>query len=186
MYALLHHPEYRERYRDDLTKTAPRIPRAMYFYRYAEVGRELADLHVNYERVEPYPSVQEEASLHAPADPWERYRIGERKMRFPALGRREKDFTRVEYNDYVTLTGIPTDAQGYSISGYSPLEWIMDRYYVKTDKASGIVNDPNDFLREQGRPDAVVDLIKRLVTVSMRTQELLETLPKLEIPEVQS
>ena len=183
VYALLHHPEYRERYRDDLTKTAPRIPRAMYFYRYAEVGRELADLHVNYERVEPYPSVQEEASLHAPADPWERYRIGERKMRFPALGRREKDFTRVEYNDYVTLTGIPTDAQGYSISGYSPLEWIMDRYYVKTDKASGIVNDPNDFLREQGRPDAVVDLIKRLVTVSMRTQELLATLPALEIPE---
>jgi len=54
---------------------------------------------------------------------------------------------------------------------------------VKTDKASGIVNDPNDFLREQGRPDAVVDLIKRLVTVSMRTQELLATLPALEIPE---
>lgn len=72
---------------------------------------------------------------------------------------------------------------GYSISGRSPLEWIIDRYHVKTDKASGIVNDPNDFLREQGRPDAVVDLIKRLVTVSMRTQELLATLPTLEIPE---
>ena len=142
-------------------------------------------LHVNYERVEPYPSVQEEASLHAPGDPWERYRIGERKMRFPKLGRRDKDFTRLEYNDYVTLTGIPAEAQGYSISGRSPLEWIIDRYHVKTDKASGIVNDPNDFLREQGRPDAVVDLIKRLVTVSMRTQELLATLPKLEIPEVQ-
>ena len=98
----------------------------------------------------------------------------------------DKDFTRLEYNDYVRLTGIPTEAQGYSISGRSPLEWIIDRYHVKTDKASGIVNDPNDFLREQGRPDAVVDLIKRLVTVSMRTQELLATLPTLEIPEVQS
>ena len=92
----------------------------------------------------------------------------------------------MEYNDYVTLTGIPAEAQGYSISGRSPLEWIIDRYHVKTDKASGIVNDPNDFLREQGRPDAVVDLIKHLVTVSMRTQELLATLPKLEIPEVQT
>ena len=183
VYALLHHPEYRERYEDDLKKMLPHIPRAAGFHTYASVGRELADLHVNYERVEPYPSVQEEASLHAPADPWERYRIGERKMRFPKLGRRDKDFTRLEYNDYVTLTGIPAEAQGYSISGRSPLEWIIDRYYVKTDKASGIVNDPNDFLREQGRPDAVVDLIKRLVTVSMRTQELLETLPKLEIPE---
>ena len=183
VYALLHHPEYRERYEDDLKKMLPHIPRAAGFHTYASVGRELADLHVNYERVEPYPSVQEEASLHAPADPWERYRIGERKMRFPKLGRRDKDFTRLEYNDYVTLTGIPAEAQGYSISGRSPLEWIIDRYHVKTDKASGIVNDPNDFLREQGRPDAVVDLIKRLVTVSMRTQELLETLPKLEIPE---
>lgn len=183
VYALLHHPEYRERYEDDLKKMLPHIPRADGFHTYANVGRELADLHVNYERVEPYPSVQEEASLHAPADPWERYRIGERKMRFPKLGRRDKDVTRLEYNDYVTLTGIPAEAQGYSISGRSPLEWIIDRYHVKTDKASGIVNDPNDFLREQGRPDAVVDLIKRLVTVSMRTQELLETLPKLEIPE---
>ena len=183
LYALLHHPEYRERYEDDLKKMLPHIPRATGFHTYASVGRELADLHVNYERVEPYPSVQEEASLHAPADPWERYRIGERKMRFPKLGRRDKDFTRLEYNDYVTLTGIPAEAQGYSISGRSPLEWIIDRYHVKTDKASGIVNDPNDFLREQGRPDAVVDLIKRLVTVSMRTQELLATLPKLEIPE---
>ena len=186
VYALLHHPEYRERYEDDLKKMLPHIPRAAGFHTYASVGRELADLHVNYERVEPYPSVQEEASLHAPADPWERYRIGERKMRFPKLGRRDKDFTRLEYNDYVTLRGIPAEAQGYSISGRSPLEWIIDRYHVKTDKASGIVNDPNDFLREQGRPDAVVDLIKRLVTVSMRTQELLETLPKLEIPEVQN
>ena len=185
VYALLHHPEYRERYEDDLKKMLPHIPRAAGFHTYASVGRELADLHVNYERVEPYPSVQEEASLHAPADPWERYRIGERKMRFPKLGRRDKDFTRLEYNDYVTLTGIPAEAQGYSISGRSPLEWIIDRYHVKTDKASGIVNDPNDFLREQGRPDAVMDLIKRLVTVSMRTQELLETLPVLEIPEVQ-
>lgn len=69
VYALLHHPEYRERYEDDLKKMLPHIPRAAGFHTYASVGRELADLHVNYERVEPYPSVQEEASLHAPADP---------------------------------------------------------------------------------------------------------------------
>ena len=90
-------------------------------------------------------------------------------MRFPKLGRRDKDFTRLEYNDYVTLTSIPAQAQGYSISGRSPLEWIIDRYHVKTDKAFGIVNDPNDFLREQGRPDAVVDLIKRLVRCAPRS-----------------
>ena len=183
VYALLHHPEYRERYEDNLKKMLPHIPRAAGFHTYASVGRELADLHVNYEQVEPYPSVQEEASLHAPEDAWQRYQIGTRKMRFPKLGRKEKDYTRLEYNEYVTLVGIPEQAQHYTISGRSPLDWVIDRYYVKTDKASGIVNDPNDFLREQGRPDAVVDLIKRLVTVSMRTQELLSTLPPLEIPE---
>lgn len=183
VYALLHHPEYRERYEDDLKKMLPHIPRAEGFHTYASVGRELADLHVNYERVEQHPSVHEEISLHAPEDPWELYRIGTRKMRFPKQGRRDTDYTRLEYNNYVTLTGIPAEAQGYSISGRSPLEWIIDRYHVKTDKASGIVNDPNDFLREQGRPDAVVDLIKRLVTVSMRTQELLKTLPPFDITD---
>ena len=71
VYALLHHPEYRERYEDDLKKMLPHIPHTAGFHTYASVGRELADLHVNYERVEPYPSVQEETSLHAPADPWE-------------------------------------------------------------------------------------------------------------------
>ena len=183
VYALLHHPEYRERYEDDLKKMLPHIPRAAGFQTYVSVGRELAELHVNYGRVEQHPAVHEEISLHAPEDLWERYRIGTRKMRFPKQGRRDTDYTHLEYNDYVTLTGIPAEAQGYSISGRSPLEWIIDRYHVKTDKASGIVNDPNDFLRERGRPDAVVDLIKRLVTVSMRTQELLATLPALEIPE---
>lgn len=118
----------------------------------------------------------------APAAPWEKYRIT--KMRFQTEKRRDTISKRIKYNNYVTLTGIPVEVQGYSISGRSPLEWIIDRYQVKTDKVSGIVNDPNDFLREQGRPDAVVDLIKRLVTVSMRTQELLKTLPPLEITEI--
>ena len=183
VYALLHHPEYRERYEDDLKKMLPHIPKVEGFAQYVAVGRKLAHLHVNYEQVEPYPSVQEEASLHTPEDAWQHYRISTRKMRFPKLGRKEKDHTRLEYNEYVTLVGIPEQAQHYTISGRSPLDWVIDRYYVKTDKASGIVNDPNAFLREQGRPDAVVDLIKRLVTVSMRTQELLATLPALEIPE---
>ena len=184
VYALLHHPEYREHYENDLTKMLPHVPRAADFHSYASVGRELAGLHVNYEQVGQHPAVREEISLHAPEDPWERYRISSHQMKFPRTRRSGKDFTRLVYNAHVTLTGIPTEAQEYLVSGHSPLEWIIDRYYVKTDKASGIVNDPNDFLREQGRPDAVVDLIKRLVTVSMRTQELLESLPPLEISEI--
>ena len=183
VYALLHHPEYREHYEANLKKMLPHIPKVEGFAHYADVGRKLAHLHVNYEQVEPWASVQEEDSLHAPEDAWQRYRIGTSQMSFLKLGRKENDYIRLEYNEYVALVGIPEQAQHYTISGRSPLDWVIDRYYVKTDKASGIVNDPNAFLREQGRPDAVVDLIKRLVTVSMRTQELLETLPALEIPE---
>ena len=100
--------------------------------------------------------------------------------------RGDRQVVVAEFTDGVRFEIVPVfraETQGYSISGRSPLEWIIDHYHVKTDKASGIVNDPNEFLREQGRPDAVVDLIKRLVTVSMRTQELLATLPKLEIPD---
>ena len=182
VYALLHHPEYRERYEADLKKMLPHIPKVKGFAQYAAVGRNLARLHVNYEQVEPWVSVQEETSLHAPEDAWQHYRIGTSKMSFPKLGRKEKDYTRLEYNEYVTLVGLPEQAQHYTISGRSPLDWVIDRYYMKTDKDSGIVNDPNAFLHEQGRPDAVVDLIKRLVTVSMRTQELVASLPKLEIP----
>ena len=181
VYALLHHPEYREHYEANLKKMLPHIPKAEGFTHYADVGRKLAHLHVNYEQVEPWESVQEEDSLHAPEDAWQRYQIWA-KMHFLKLDSKKIDYTRLEYNEYVILVGIPEQAQQYTISGRSPLDWVIDRYYVKTDKASGIVNDPNDFLREQGRPDAVVDLIKRLVTVSMRTQELVASLPKLEIP----
>ena len=97
---------------------------------------------------------------------------------------------------HISVSKSPTTAPSkYAISSTKthpptvstwPYEWIIDCYHVKTDKASGIVNDPSDFLHEQGCPDAVVDLIKRLVTVSMRTRELLATLPPLEIAEVQS
>ena len=182
VYALLHHPEYREHYEADLKKKLPHIPKVEGFARYADVGRKLAHLHVNYEQVEPWESVQEEDSLHAPEDAWQRYRIGA-KMHFLELDSKKIDYTRLEYNEYVTLVGIPEQAQHYTISGRSPLGWVIYCYWVEENyRGSGITKDPNAFLREQGRPDAVVDLIKRLVTVSMRTQELVASLPKLEIP----
>ena len=183
VYALLHHPEYREHYEANLKKMLPHIPKVEGFAHYADVGRKLAHLHVNYEQVEPWESVQEEDSLHAPEDAWQRYQIGA-KMHFLKLDSKKIDYTRLEYNEYVTLVGIPEQAQRYTISGRSPLEWVIYSYWVEENYlGSGITKDPNAFLREQGRPDAVVDLIKRLVTVSMRTQELVASLPTLTISE---
>lgn len=170
VYALLHHPEYRERYAADLRKMLPHIPKCAGFWEYANLGRELAELHVNYEQVEPYP-LQEKWTMGAPEDEWERFHLTK-----PRWTKRSVH-TELHYNEYLTLTKIPEQAQRYQVGGRSPLGWVLDRYLIKQDKASGIVNDPNAYCREIGCPDYVVDLIKRLVTVSLETQRLVSLLP---------
>lgn len=174
VYALLHHPDYRERYETDLKKSLPRIPFSPDFDEFVRVGRELAELHVNYERVEPHPAVHEQWSLNAPADEWERHRVT--KLRWGKVGGKEER-TRIVYNDHLTLTGIPAGVDEYKVGGRSPLEWVLDRYRVSEHKDSKIVNDPNDWFREVGDPRYLVDLIKRLVTVSLETQRLVGGLP---------
>ncbi|RCK62130.1 damage-inducible protein [Microbacterium sorbitolivorans] len=171
IYALLHHPTYRETYAADLQKMLPRIPQVTGFLDYARIGRALAELHLRYEDAPADPGVQEEWSLEPPADELERYRI--EKLAWGA----RKDRTSLRYNAHLTLTGIPEEEALYTVGGRSPLDWILDRYQVKIDKKSGIVNDPNDWLREQNAPRYVVDLIKSLVTVSLSTQRLIEELP---------
>ena len=179
IYALLHHPEYREKYAADLMKMLPRIPLAKGFWEYSRVGRALAEIHLGYESVEPYP-LDEVASSPAPEDSEERfefYRV--QKMKFGP----KKDKTRIQYNGHLTLKGIPEEAYEYQVNGRSALEWVIDRYQVKTDKKSLITNDPNDYCRAVNNPRYIVDLIKRLVTVSLETQKLVGTLPRFEVLE---
>lgn len=179
IYALLHHPEYREKYAADLKKMLPRIPLVKGFWEYSHVGRTLAELHLGYESVEPYP-LDEVASSPAPEDLEERfefYRV--QKLQFGP----KKDKTRIKYNGHLTLKGIPEEAHEYQVNGRSALEWVIDRYQVKTDKKSLITNDPNDYCRAVNNPRYIVDLIKRLVTVSLETQKLVGTLPRFEVLE---
>jgi len=176
IYALLHHPTYRETYAADLQKMLPRIPQVTGFPEYARIGRVLADLHVDYESVDPYP-LGEEYAIDAPDDEFERYRI--EKLSWAS----RKDHTAIRYNAHLTITGIPLSEAEYKVGGRSPLEWVLDRYQVKTDKASGIVNDPNAWLREHDDPRYVVNLIRSLVTVSLETQRLIGGLPPFEVIE---
>lgn len=176
VYALLHHPDYRARYEADLKKMLPRIPKVPGFWEYSNTGRELADLHVNYESVEPYP-ISETWTMNAPADDWQKYHVD--RLKWVKKG----DFTRLKYNDYLTFSELPAGINDYQIGGRSPLEWIVDRYRVKTDPKSGIVNDPNNYFREVGEPQYLADLIKSLVTVSMRSQELIKALPEFIVDE---
>lgn len=176
IYALLHHPTYRETYAADLQKMLPRIPQVTGFAEYARVGRALADLHVDYESVAPYP-LGEDYAIDAPDDEFERYRI--EKLSWAS----RRDHTAIRYNAHLTITGIPLSEAEYKVGGRSPLEWVLDRYQVKTDKASGIVNDPNAWLREHDDPRYVVNLIRSLVTVSLETQRLIGELPPFEVIE---
>ena len=175
VYAQLHDPAYREKYAADLKRQLPRIPlpgSAADFHAYARAGRELMDLHINYETVEPYP-LTESHSTGDESDP-AFYRVT--KMRWGGTGR-AKDRSVIVYNGNITLSGIPEAAHEYVLGSRSGLEWLLDRYRVKTDKASGIVNDPNDWALEHDDPRYIVDLVKRVTTVSVRTMEIVKGLP---------
>ncbi len=185
VYGLLHSPEYRTRFAADLNKMLPRIPRVrtrVDFDAFRDAGHALGELHVGYESVEPYP-LEEVVGASAPADPYDRYLVA--KMKFAkernAEGKLEADRSTVIYNAHVTLSGIPEDAYRYVLGPRSAIEWIIDRYQVRTDKASGIVNDPNDWSREVGDPRYIVDLLKRIVTVSLETNRLVDALPSLDV-----
>ena len=177
-YGLLHSPEYRERFAADLKKSLPRIPKVRDFRGYAEAGRKLAELHLHYEQVEPYQGIVETVNGDATGTPpRELYRVT--KMKIPKV-KGKPDRSTIVYNNRVTLTNIPEEAYRYQLGARSAIEWIIDRYQVRVDKASGIVNDPNDWSDD---PRYIIDLLKRIVTVSLETMKIVDQLPPLDILE---
>ena len=184
VYGVLHSPDYRSRFADNLSKQLPRIPAVATvadFRAFVGAGRELADLHCGFEGVEPYPVTIAQGDLrlaHIP-DPVRFYRV--EKMRFG--GKRPKlDRTTVIYNPNITITGIPLEAYDYVVNGKPALEWVMERQCVKTDPASGIVSDANAFANETMEDPAYpFKLFCRVITVSLRTMEIVRSLPPLDI-----
>ena len=160
-YGLLHHPDYREKYQANLKRDLPHIPFAEDFWGFATAGAQLADLHVNYESASKYDGLQEMET------PGMRVDWCVEKMRL------SKDKTQLVYNDFLTLDGIPAEAYDYRLGNRSALEWVVDQYRVKTDKRSGIVNDPN----RESEPRYIVDLIGSVITVSLKTVEIVKNLP---------
>jgi predicted helicase len=175
VYGIFHSPDYRERFADNLSKELPRIPavkRATDFWAFSKAGRALADLHLNYETVEPYPLNVEAKGTLTNAD----YYV--EKMKFAKKG----DKTTVIYNHRITLKGIPEAAWDYEVNGKSALDWVMERQAVRTDKASGIVNDANDWAIEtMGNPKYPLELFQRVITVSLETIRIVQGLPPLDI-----
>lgn len=184
IYGLLHSPDYRDRYADNLSKELPRIPAVKgieNFRTFVEAGRKLGDLHVGYESVEPYPVAIAQGDLRLAHidNPEAFYRVEQMKF----AGKRPKlDKTTVIYNANITMTGIPLDAYEYVVNGKPALEWVMERQCVKTDKASGIVNDANRYAIETvGDPAYPLLLFQRVITVSLETMKIVRSLPALDI-----
>jgi len=171
VYGILHSEEYRTAYADDLKRTLPRIPMidvVKDFWKISKAGRELADLHVNYENVEPHPNVKVNGAE-------KEYFIVD-NMRFPQKGQKDT----IIYNSKITVSNIPITAYEYVINGKPAIEWVMERYQVKVDKACGIKNDPNDWAKEVGNPRYILDLLLSIINVSVQTVEIVKGLPKLE------
>lgn len=172
VYGILHSPEYRKRFETNLKKELPRIPLADDFKAFSLAGRQLAKLHLDYESIEPYPlTVCGDA-----CDPGRVKKMKWGKRKDPETGKKVDDHTTLIYNENLVFSDIPEAANDYKVNGRSPLEWMIDRYQVKADAASGIVNDPNDYSED---PTYISGLIPRLTRVAMDTLEIVNALPKL-------
>ena len=140
----------------------PHIPFAENFWTFADAGKQLADLHVNYESVAKYEGLTFKEKPDTPLN-WD-----VEKMKL------SKDKTQIQYNDFLTIEGIPAEVFGYRFGNRSAVEWIIDQYCVKIDARSGIRNDPN----RAAEPQYIVDLIGRVITVSLETVKIIDGLPE--------
>ena len=135
VYGLLHSKDYRERFAADLKKSLPRIPiveRIEDFMAFYKAGKQLAELHLNYEEVPPHPEVVVHITAQrACQDDYDYFRV-DPKMRF----RSKEDKSVILYNANIRLENIPLKAYDYIVNGKSAIEWIVERYCVSIDKSS--------------------------------------------------
>lgn len=179
VYGKLHDPAYRAKYGADLKKMLPHIETPssrQEFDKFASAGKELMALHVGYEDVEPWPLDVDVKGDESDRETWRVLKMKWAKRKDAETGKSVNDVTKLIYNKKVTVAGIPAEADEYMLGSRSAVAWLIDRYQVKKDKASGIVNDPNDWADEVGNPRYIVDLIGRVVRVAMETVRIVDGL----------
>ncbi len=180
VYGLLHSPDYRTTFATDLKKSLPRLPlveKADEFWAFSKAGHKLADLHLNYETIEPYRKCR---VMYAPlTTKGESVNYYVEKMRFGKIDSKTADKSIIYYNHSISIEDIPAEAYEYVVNGKSAIEWIMERFAITTDKKSGIINDPNDWAREHNDEKYIFNLLLRIINVSVQTVKIVKGLPKL-------
>lgn len=185
VYGILHAPDYRTTFAADLKKSLPRLPLVESpddFWAFSRAGRSLAELHLGYEHVEPYAGCRIFFAPLTNRGDEISYLIDD-KMRFGKLDSKTADKRIIHYNAGITIENIPLEAYDYVVNGKSAIEWVMERYAVKTDPASRIENNPNDWCREHDDPKYIYNLLLRIITVSLETMKIVRSLPKLKLEE---
>lgn len=203
IYGLLHSEEYRERYAENLTKQLPNIPRVQQyqdFVAFSNAGRKLADLHINYENLDMYQGIKFNTKLTnlklADGQHWAKSKIEDDKFYVTKMkygkraneetGKNEDDPTKIVYNNHITIEHIPEEAYDYVVNGKPAIEWIIERQGVKTDKKSGITNDANDWAIEtMDNSRYPLELLLRVINVSLKTQSIVRELPKLVLEKIE-
>ena len=186
VYGILHSTEYRTSFAADLKKMLPRIPlvdEALDFWSFSKAGRNLAELHLNYENrpsatgvIVTYNTIpQSEIEKVMQSGEMETINYQVEKMRFPS----KTDKSKIIYNSQITIENIPATAYEYIVNGKSAIEWIMERYAVITHKDSGITNNPNDWATEHDNPRYILDLLLSVILLSIEMMEIVNGLPKL-------
>ena len=208
VYGLLHSSQYRKRFADDLKKSLPRIPivdNVLDFMAFYKAGKELADLHLNYEKginvqaigqdgdyaffatmpmlAHRFLGVKVNSDINIWKNEWtdETYQhFAVEKMKFAKVrddnGKLVADKSKIIYNGYITIENIPLKSYEYILNGKSAIEWIMERYAVTIDKTSKIKNNPNDWSREHKQPRYILDLLLSVIILSCQTMDIVKTL----------
>jgi len=167
VFGILNHPDYQERFRNELLKEIPRIPFVEdreRFERIRDIGKRMAHLQVNYETL-PFHS---EVKVYIKENNWQ---VSEMKL--------DRDNLRIRYNDSITIE-IPKTALEWKVNGKSPIEWVINRYAYNYDKDTDTENSPMDVLQDKG-DTYLVDLIKRLAYLSEEMVKLKRDLSGVEI-----
>lgn len=161
VYGILHHPSYKEQYSINLKNDFPHIPFYEDFWRWSDWGKTLMDLHINFERVAPYPLSRVEVDPET-----------NRKAVLPRLLAR-KDTGKIEIDTLTTLTGVPSEVWDYRLGTYSAVEWVLERYKEKTPKDPTIREKFNAY-KFADYKEQVIDLISRVCTVSIETMKIVK------------
>ena len=178
VYGILHSPEYRKTFANDLKKMLPRLPlleKPADFWTFSKTGRELADLHLNYED-QPPPKEILINGKPIPSKPFPEDQLIVNQIKFPAKDKKDT----IIFNQYISISNIPSKAYEYVVNGKSAIEWVMERYSVTRHKESGIENNPNDWAKEHENPQYILDLLLSVITVSVKTVNIVAGLPKVE------